>query len=217
MTNYITRIEKCSKQAKRYRIFVDGTEVCSVHEDVLVKFHLYKGMEMEPSQLEELLQEEEYNKVKQAVMRYLSYKPRTVYEVKQHLNEKGYEAALGEQAIKEMEAQGFLDDRQYAKSWVAERHRHKGYGTLRLRQELTKKGVASSHIDEALAEMDEEEQRQLAMKIAERRYLRICGEPWPTIERRLGQYLLRQGYPVSLVYEILREFRDRDEAEKGNG
>jgi regulatory protein len=55
------------------------------------------------------------------------------------------------------------------------------------------------------------------MKIAERRYLRICGEPWPTIERRLGQYLLRQGYPVSLVYEILREFRDRDEAEKGNG
>ncbi|MFC7441529.1 RecX family transcriptional regulator [Laceyella putida] len=217
MPSQITRIEKCSKQTKRYRIFVDGNEVCSVHEDVLVKFHLHKGMELEQAQWEELLQAEEYNKVKQAVMRYLSYKPRTVYEVRQYLKQKEYDPALGEQAIEEMEAQGFLDDRQYAKSWVAERHRHKGYGALRLRQELTKKGVASSYIDEALIEMDEEEQRQVAMEIAERRYLRICGEPWPTIERRLGQYLLRQGYSMSLVYTVLREFRERDEAEKENG
>lgn len=212
MPSQITRIEKCSKQTKRYRIFVDGAEMGSVHEDVLVKFQLHKGMRLEQAQLEELLQAEEYNKVKQAVLRYLSYKPRTVYEVKQFLKQKEYDLTLGEQAIGEMKQQGFLDDRQYAKNWVAERNR-KGYGTLRLRQELARKGVASSYIDEALIEMDEEEQRQLAMKVAERRYLRICGEPWPTIERRLGHYLLRQGYPMSLVYTVLRAFHERYEQE----
>ncbi|MGA9174984.1 MAG: regulatory protein RecX, partial [Thermoactinomyces sp.] len=157
---------------------------------------------------------EEYNKVRLAALRFLSYKPRTVYELRQHLERKEFSGTMARQVIAEMEKLGYLDDRQFAREWVRERLHRKGFGTRRLKQELMRKGIASSLIDEALIEVDEEEERRLAMQVAERRYLRIGREPWPTVERRLGQYLLRQGFSMGLVRSVLNQFRTRYEEEK---
>lgn len=213
-SNLITRIEKPSNYGKRYHIYVNGEFLFSVHEDVLVKHHLYKGMPIDQQQIQEILSAEEYSKVKQSVLRYLSYKPRTVWEVKQYITGKEFCEEIGEQVIADLRSLGYLDDRQYARAWVEERRNHKGHGPLRIKQELKKKGVPGKWIDEALAYMDEEEERQLAMEIAERRYLRICGDPWPRVERRLGQYLIRQGYSVDIVMSVLSVFRSRHAEEE---
>lgn len=212
----ITQIKKPSPRTKRYNIYVDGEFLLSVHEDVLVKYRLQKGMEIDEKEIHALLEAEEYNKAKQAAFRYLSYRPRTVQELKAALTRKGYDNGKTECVIKELEAFGFLNDLEYAKAWVDERKRHKGHGKKRLRQELLKKGIASSIVDEVLIDMNEDEQRQLAISIAERRYSRIKSEPWLKIERRLGNYLVRQGYSMSIVYEVLHLFRTRYEEEKEN-
>ncbi|MBA4603729.1 RecX family transcriptional regulator [Thermoactinomyces sp. AMNI-1] len=212
----ITQIEKPSSRTKRYNVYVDGECLLSVHEDVLVKYRLHKGMEIDEKEIHALLEAEEYNKAKQVALRYLSYSPRTVQELKSYLNRKGYDGGNTERVIHELEKLGFLNDLEYAKAWVEERKRHKGYGKKRLRQELLKKGIALLIVDGILADMDDDEQRRLAISIAERRYSRICGEPWPKIERRLGNYLVRQGYSMSIVYEVLHLFRIRYEEEKGN-
>lgn len=212
----ITLIEKPSSYSKQYRIYINDEFVFSVHEDVFVKCRLYKGMEVDEGRLAEWLREEEIHQVKLAAYRYLSYRPRTVYEVHTYLKRKGFADSLIEPVLNDLKEQRYLDDRAFAKSWVDERRRLKGIGTLRLKQELAKKGIASSLIDEALSYVDLDEQRQMAMKVAERRYLRICGESWPVIERRLGQYLLRQGFPYETVFSVLQEFRARHDEEKGS-
>ncbi len=212
----ITRIEKPSPRTKRYNIYIDGEVLLSVHEDVLVKYRLQKGMKIDEKEIHALLEAEEYNKAKRVALHYLSYRPRTVQELKMHLARKGYESEKTERIINELKALGFLNDLEYAKAWVDERQRHKGFGKNRLRQELLKKGIASSIADEVLTNMDEGEQRQLAISIAERRYSRIKSEPWQKVERRLGNYLVRQGYSMSIVYEVLHLFRTRYEEEKEN-
>ncbi|WP_131926611.1 RecX family transcriptional regulator [Hazenella coriacea] len=213
-TQLITRIEKKSTYSRRYQIYVNDELQFSVHEDVLVKHRLYKGMPIDPQQIQEILSSEEYGKVRQATLRYLSYKPRTIWEVKQYLAGKDFATEYTEQVIQDFQDQGYLDDRQYARSWVEERRAHKGHGQIRLRQEMLKKGIAEKWIDEALSYTDNDEERQQAMKIAERRYLRIYQDSWPKVERRLGQYLLRQGYSAEIVYPILTIFRSRHEQEK---
>ncbi|MBA4494415.1 RecX family transcriptional regulator [Paenactinomyces guangxiensis] len=215
-TNLITRIEKSSSYSKRYRIYVNGEFLCSVHEDVLVKHHLYKGMAVNQEQIQELLAAEEYNRVRLAVLRYLSYRPRTVWEVKQYIAGKEFSEEHGEKVIIEMQHLGYLDDRKYAKAWVEERRNTRGYGPIRLRQELMKKRIVAKWIDEALGHTEEEEERHLAMKVAERRYLRICRDPWPKVERKLGQYLLRQGFSADIVYSVLDVFRSRHVEEERN-
>lgn len=208
-TYTITQIRKERSSLKRYRIYVNNQDCLSVHEDVLVKFGLHKGMVIQPEEFTSLTQADEFAKIRQVVFRYLSYRPRSSQEVRNYLARKDWDPSLCEQVIEECMQSGYLDDRAFAKAWVEERKSQKGFGKLRLRQELRKKGISQAIIEEVLTHINEEEERQQAIDLAERRYLRIQGEPWPKIERRIGQYLMRQGYSADMVYSILGYLRER--------
>ncbi|RAL26397.1 regulatory protein RecX [Thermoflavimicrobium daqui] len=206
-TDHITQIEKKSSITKRYHIYVSGEFLLSIHEDVLVKYGLYKGMPIDKEQIQELLEAEEYNQVRQSALRYLSYKPRTVQELRQHLAKKEYREGYVKKVIVEMQKLGYLDDKQYAQAWIEERKHRKGYGSLRLKNELKRKGIAPEWIDEAISQMDDNQERQLAMEVAQRRYLRIHHESWPKIERKLGQFLQYRGFSIEVVYATLQKIR----------
>ena len=205
----ITQIEKAKKGTKRYHIFVNGRKVLSVHEDVLVKFGLHKGMVVQLDQLAEWARADEYAKVRRAVYRYLGYRARSVHEVRVYLAQQDWDPTVCEQVIQECIQQGYLDDQAFAQAWVEERRHRKGFGKTRLKHELKKKGISSSDIEIVLQNIDEEEERQKAWELAKRRYLRLQDQPWPTIERRIGQYLMRQGYSSGLIYSVLDQLRSR--------
>jgi regulatory protein len=199
---------------KRYEIQVDGEPVLSVHEDVLVKYGLHKGMEIEPTDLSEIIEAQERHYVTQAFFRYVSYRPRTVKEAEQHLLDKGFESSLIRSVLESMKKQGYLNDRQYAINWIKERQTGKKLGIHRLKQELKRKGISSIYIDEAIDEKHIEEERQLVTEVAERRYSRMYQEDWQTVERRLGSYLLRRGFPSYLVRQALQQIRNKRDQEE---
>jgi regulatory protein len=203
------------KRQKRYEIQVDGEPMLSVHEDVLVKYGLHKGMEINPDDLTAIAVAQERHYIVQALYRYLSYRPRTVKEARDYLLQKGFAPTLVDAVLVEMEKEGYLNDQQYAINWVRERQVSKQLGIQRLRQELIRKGIAAVYIDAALDESRMEAERQLVTEVAKRRYSRMQGLDWPTIERRLGGYLLRRGFASSLVHQTLRHIRQqRDEGEE---
>lgn len=207
MSSQITRIEKESTFGQRYHIYVDGEFVLSVHEDVLVKYRLHKGMDVGEDDCQHWLLAEEQNRARQVAFKYLGFRPRTIHQVRQYLLEKEFALEQIEVVVEEMVHQGYLNDQQYARAWVQERQKLKGLGSARLRQELKQKGIADHWIDEALSYIEREEERQLAMDLAERRYSRIHEDLWPKVERKLGQYLMRRGFSADLVYPILQHFR----------
>lgn len=198
---------------KRYEIHVDGESILSVHEDVLVKYGLHKGMEIESTDLTEISEAQERHYVTQAFFRYVSYRPRTVRETEQHLLQKGFDGTLIQSVLQSMKKQGYLDDRQYAANWIRERQMGKKLGINRLKQELKRKGVFSTDIEEAISEENIIEERQLVTEVAERRYSRLCQENWQTVERRLGSYLLRRGFPSHLVRQALQHIRNKRDQE----
>lgn len=211
----ITRIERQKNSSPRYNIHIDGTYRFSVHEEVLVRFALFKGMKVVAEEIGRILAEEERNKVRQTALRYLGYRPRTTREVERHLAAKGYEPDLVRRAVSEMTDRGYLNDRRFAEAWVEERRGRKGYGALALKRELEQKGISPVIAEDVLSGLDDEGEQKLARETAEKRYRRLAGEAWPTVERRLGQYLLRRGFEPSLVYGLLHEFRQRHEEEGG--
>ncbi|WP_044642788.1 RecX family transcriptional regulator [Risungbinella massiliensis] len=207
MSKTITQIVKIG-MARQYEIYLDEEPSLTIHEDVLVKYGLHKGMEMEEAEWRDLLLAEEENKVRQAALRYLSYRPRTRKEIQEHLIAKDFSIDRIHPVLQELQDLGYVDDSAYAKSWVQERTR-KGLGTFRIQQELKQKGIQEVDISHALAQTNLEEERQLAMEIAERRYLRIKHDPWQKVERKLGNYLLRRGFSWEIIGPILKELRNR--------
>ena len=168
MKSVITRIERQEGRKGRYHLYIQGFDSpLSIHEDVLVRLRLSKGMEINLAEIEEILDLEEQTKVKQAALRYLSYRPRTEQELDRYLEQAGFEKHHREVVIAELSNLGYIDDRQFAAQWIKSRREIKGYGNLRLRQELQQKGIASEMIEELLQEKEGDREIHLSLSVGE--------------------------------------------------
>lgn len=99
----------------------------------------------------------------------------------------------------------YLDDMRFVKQFIASRSR-KGYGPVRIRQELGQKGIGRSDIEQAMREC-EIEWSVLARHQAERKY----GDPLPSTfpeKVKIQRFLLYRGYLMEDIQEIWRNFTD---------
>jgi SOS response regulatory protein OraA/RecX len=84
----------------------------------------------------------------------LSVRSRSVAEMRRRLLALGYPAGLVDEVIGRLEALRYLDDHEFATSWVASRDRARPRGAGALRQELRQKGIAEATIRSVLEERD---------------------------------------------------------------
>ena len=97
-----------------------------------------------------------------------------------------------------VEAQ-LIDDAQYAKSFVASRLAAGGKSSSMLRRELKLKGVDDEKIRDALADLDAEQEFQMALKLATTRASRMTDVEPEKRRRRLLGILMRRGFSSSVA------------------
>lgn len=97
-----------------------------------------------------------YEKAKKTAANIVGYRMYTCREVEDKLRRKGFDAETAEQVVSEFAAAGILDDRAYAEAYAQDAVSLGGKGIYRIRQELYKKGIASSIIDAACSELKEQ-------------------------------------------------------------
>ncbi len=105
-------------------------------------------------------------------------------------------STLLQELIQELEKQGYIDDSDFAQSYLASMLRSKPKGRYLLRSKLWEKGVAAETIDLVLEDYDE----RAACKEAVQEFMR---------KGRRGQALIRslasRGFPAGLSYELARK------------
>jgi regulatory protein len=108
--------------------------------------------------------------------------------------------------MEHLREQGLLDDDAFARYWVEARQQSSPRGHRLLRRELLAKGIAVDTARQAVAAAAEEE---AARRAAEKKARSLHNLDYPTFRRRLGQFLLRRGFPYdtarALVEELWRE------------
>jgi len=139
-----------------------------------------------------------------AAYRYLSYRERTVLEVRRHLEQRRVEPATIEDAIAALHEAGYLDDAGYALRFAHDRRELDAWGADRIERKLLAVGVAAEHIAPALAEQDGEEELAAAVALLERR-MRTAPADDRDRNRALG-LLVRRGYDLELAHDAVRAF-----------
>ena len=95
--------------------------------------------------------DDQLQKARDAAYRYLSYRARSVAEVRDKLTEKDFAAEVVAEVVADLQRQKLLDDREFARRWV-EARLQRAYGARRLAQDLRHKGVAADVVDEVITE-----------------------------------------------------------------
>ena len=197
----ITSLSVQKRNPNRVNIFLDGEFAFGLTR--LVAAWLKVGQELSDEKIDKLLKDDEYEIVFQKIMHYLSYRPRTEKEIRQHMQAGGYEPGLIDEAIEQMKIKGLINDLQFARTWIENRSLHRPRGQKALAIELQQKGVSRSAIDEALAGMGDEEQSALS---AARKYAyRLSFEDWNKFREKLGSFLGRRGFSYETISETVRQ------------
>ncbi len=95
----------------------------------------------------------EFDKAKKIAAKLISFKMYTCKEILQKLIQKDISQEISELVVSEFCKAGILDDAEYARAYIHDGLYVHMKGMYRIKQELIKKGVASSVIEKAKAHL----------------------------------------------------------------
>lgn len=210
----ITKVERQKRSKHRYNIYLDEEYAFSVHEDIMIKHRLLKNEEVETSRLQEIMLDEERQSAYLKAIKQIGIRPRSMHEVRQKLGRDGFEEETVNDVIQRLVTEGYLNDLEFAKLFIEHRTLYQKKGRHYIRQELTQKGLSSKQIGRALEELDKESELEGAMALARKQWRTTSGEI-PDKKRKTMAYLLRRGYPSSIVHQAVNRVMEEIQSETG--
>lgn len=207
MMKKITKVEKQKNNDNRYSIYLDDEFAFGVHKDILIKYELLKGKEIEDDFINEVIKAKEQSKANNYALKLLSYRSKTSKEILKKMREKGYDQVTINNSVGFLEKLGYVNDRQYALNFVREKVNIQKLGRKRLEFELFKKGIDQDIVNDVISELvDTNEEYRRALEIG----LKKLNSSYKNDDkqaqyRKLGGYLQRKGYNYDVVKKVLDE------------
>lgn len=138
-------------------------------------------------------------------LRLLTGTPRTRKQLADALRKRDIPEDVAEEVLSRFEEVGLIDDSAFADAWVESRHHARGLARRALARELRTKGVDSTLIDEAVAQLDSEQEEATARDLVARKLRATRGLDRDKRLRRLAGMLARKGYPESMALRVVRQ------------
>ena len=197
----ITGITLQTKNTERVNLFVDGEFYAGVSALSAYKFRLEVGMEIDKTQLDKVLLDSDKDKAFDYALTYISKYTPTEKILKNKLYEKGYGKVVVEYVADKCKGYGYINDGEYARSYVALNSNIKGKSSLKM--ELRAKGVDEKYIQSALDKMpDNNACEELAKKHSKNQDLHD-----PKYRAKLIRFLQYRGYEWEDISQALATLR----------
>ncbi|MFI6333364.1 recombination regulator RecX [Streptomyces sp. NPDC050535] len=137
-------------------------------------------------------------------LRLLTGTPRTRKQLADALHKREIPDDAAEQVLSRFEEVGLINDGAFAEAWVESRHHGRGLARRALVQELRTKGVDPTLIDEAVGQLDSEQEETTARELVARKLRSTRGLDRDKRLRRLAGMLARKGYPQGMALRVVR-------------
>ncbi len=194
----ITDIKLQKGNKSRVSIFIDGRFFCGLDALTALKHRLETGTEIDEDELAKIQVDSEYASALDKSLGYLSVRQRSEKEIGDYLKKKGCLPITVSRVKERLRELGYLNDREYARAYVSENKRL--YGTVRLKNELLKRGVSREVIDETL-ETDDRSEEVVALA---KKLWKTCGGE----KRKLKEKLFRKGCMSDEISQAIYALED---------
>lgn len=198
----ISKIETQKKNKKRSTIYIDGTFAFGISNELLIKFDLHEGDELDDDLIQNVLLAQEKQRIRDRAYRLLHYRNRATKELKDRLLKVGFDPTLSQEVIDEMVENNTLDDENFAESFIADYTEIRTKGNIFIRHELRKKGIASEVIEKLVQKRDE---KRIAADYMHKRlsHLDIAN---PKDRQKVLRRLLMHGFTPAVAYEVIDDY-----------
>lgn len=140
---------------------------------------------------------------------YLSRRQRSEKEIRDYLKKKFNDLDQIDKVVTKLKEQRFLDDYEFAKTWIENRIRLKPKGWSALAFELKLKGISKEIIEELRIKNYESKtisEKDIIKELIKKRIDKYVNLPKQKIYQKLGGFLLRRGFGIQDVKACIDEF-----------
>ena len=192
----------------RNKIYLDTEEIMDISPLIRQKYDLKVN-----DSIERFYDEISYEASLEKGIFLISLKDRTKKEIRLKLEEKFRNKSAILQAIEKLEELGYLNDLNYAISYIEGRT----YGKNRISYNLFQKGIDRSTVEKAYLTLDEEKEENIddvkLEKLIDKNSRKINSsnsrdEKKLKEEQKLIQYLARQGFSLDKIFKKLKEYKE---------
>lgn len=205
----ISKLDRQKKNHKRYNLYLDGEFYCGLYDDTLLKYGIASGDEVTEKQIEEIRGFDEYIYGKKIAFDYLSYRIRTISEIKKRLKKAKLQDETIDKVIAHLKELKLVDDEAFARQLVAEKIKNKPSGKRMLEKKLYEMGIPKQVSEPVINELlDEETEKTLALKIYEKLLPKLQGLDRQEARQKIFAKLASRGFNFDIINEIIREKAD---------
>lgn len=204
----ITGIEKRGRSGD-YTVYIDGEPGFEADEETLFALGLRVGVKLDGRAVKQVMETAEGRRARAYALRLLTIRTRTENEIRRRLLDRNFTSVCAEQTVEWLKALGYLDDRAYARDWIETRARSKPSGRRLIVWELQQKGVDQDVVNEVLAEIDPDEELELARAAAQERLRRMADSNRERVRRRLVAHLYRRGFRQETAGKVVSELLNK--------
>jgi regulatory protein len=202
----IEKIERSKHKQERLLVYLEGGDLLRLTGDALLRFGLQVGMDLSDEDVVQLKEAAQQYAVRSRGANIVSSRMVSKKELTDKLERRGATEEEAADTADWLEDLGALNDEAYAAA-VARHYGRMGYGKMRVRQELQRRGVSRELWDDALAEMPSG-----AEAIESLLQSRLRGRTPDRDEgRKLSAMLQRRGFTWQEIRPVLQRFLDGED------
>jgi len=183
-------------------VFLDGKFAFSLEAEVAVKEGLRPGQEIAASKTAALARSDQYHRCLNAAAHFLSYRPRSEFELRERLRRRGFADDSIRAVLDKLKEQGLMDDIKFAQFWKDNRETFSPRSQWLTKLELRRKGVAEDIIDQTTDAIDD---NSSAYRLALSKARNLPLSDRQVFRRRLGDYLKRRGFGYGVISKTVEQ------------
>lgn len=198
----ITRLTQGKKNPNRVNLYLDNQFAFALSIDEVAKNGLKKGLDLSNDQIARLKDTDETDYVYAKLLNFLSYRSRTVKEVRDRLYKyKVKDKVKQDFLIERLKSKGYLDDLKFTQWFIESRNTHRPRSPRMLTAELKTKGVSEEVIKSVINEVADETKtiRHLLTK-----KLGVSHTLDQITRQKIYAYLGRQGFVWDKIKEVVK-------------
>ena len=202
-------VTKIMKKKANYDIYIDEEYSFTLTDEGLYKSKLKSGTEfIITEELNGILKEDEAKRCKNRALKIITTSSKSENKIKEKLTREGYSEYAIEIALEFLRDYKFTNDEKLAKN-LANQSIRKNSSILQTKQNLRNKGIKKEDIEKALEEIDEDDEIENAINVANKKYNTIKNKEKDEILRKIAYTLNYRWFSYRAVDKALQNIKDK--------
>lgn len=207
------KIDKYKKLRNgKYELTLDNLETMILYEDTILKYNLLLTKNIGTNK-KEVLDFDRKCDVYYVGLRYIKNRARSKKEVYDKLVKEEYPLDYINESIEKLEKQGYINDSVYARSFLNNKLITTSNGPYKIKQEMLKKGIDESIINNTLEDYKDEIQTEKIDKIVTRMIKSNRNKGNNLLKKKINMELINQGFSKELIKESIESHEFGDDSD----